>query len=55
MGPIGATLRFFCAFAAYDSLMWRSQLTFGFENRNVNRALVAKKREGGWGDQADRE
>ena len=45
----------FCAFAAYGSLMWRSQLTFGFENRNVNRALVAKKREGGRGDQADRE
>ena len=45
----------FCAFAAHGSLMWRSQLTFGFENRNVNRALVAKKREGGRGDQADRE
>lgn len=41
--------------AAYGSLMWRSQLTFGFENRNVNRALVAKKMEGGRGDQADRE
>ena len=30
-------------------------MTFGFENRNVNRALVAKKREGGRGDQADRD